>query len=232
MKKILVFIIFLYSTLLFSQKKYSFDYKLVYKELCSLHQKPMDYYVFLNSKNNNYTLLTNEKINTKNTTDYSMRFLNSEGESLSTDVNKVDFNAASTFTSECSHYILHKTHENNLVKDYVFENLNDTIINDTVFSHFIFKNIKKEKYRKKHNIGVTHYIAYKNDVVFLPSSSFKLQYMVWKKNQNIPNGLIKYRYYIDYKGSKTSKIELNQIIKLNTDFIIPKECEKQKIVIE
>lgn len=231
MKKLMLILILLVTSLNYGQKKYSFDYLFLYKEICKNHSKPVDYVYLVNSKNNNFNLISYENAKGDDIENYDLNFNDYSGKRVHTKTSRAAFYKAETITTECSNYHSVDKMKKTFYKNYFFENLNDTTINDTTFYHYVLKNNKKEKYKKKTNIGKTHFIVYKNSSEILPILN-TLEYFVWQRDKNIPNGYLKMRYHIDYNGAKTNRIELVKSIKTNKEFIIPKECDTAGIVVD
>jgi hypothetical protein len=225
MKKIILGFCLLVFAFSFGQKKYAFNYLLLYGETCMQHRNAVDFAFLVNSSNNSTILSAIESGESKDLENYFLTFHDFGVNHVHSVINRSEFYKAETITANTGDYRDNSPIPKRNFKDFYFENLNDTIINDTSYYHYTFKNRGKIKFRQKKNIGVTHYIVAKNADGFLPIFTSSYEYEVWKRDRNIPNGYLKMRYFVDFNGRKTSKIELVKMINSKRYFDIPKEVQ-------
>jgi hypothetical protein len=155
---------------------------------------------------------------------YDVNLCDREKLSIFSKVKKSDFLEAESINNSCESIYKYSFGFHDKVKKYKFINLNDTIINGISYFHYKSTDLKKRK--KKNNYDV-HYIIEKNSPDFLPFLSNNTAYELWKKEQNIPNGLPFMVYDKTHKGVITYKMELKQYVAINKFMIVPDDCELQ-----
>ncbi len=222
MKNFLVcFLIFLVQ-IGYSQKKYHLDYALDF-EISSLEDgemKKRDHIYFVNSKKNGIIMCFHEH----DAVHYDINFSDREKLSIFSKVKKSDFFKVESIINTCESAFKFNFSFHNKVKKYEFINLNDTIIDGIPYFHYKSTSVKK---RKKKNDYDVHYIIDKSSPDFLPFLINNTAYELWKKNQNIPNGLPFMIYNKNNKGLITYKMELKECAVINRFMIIPNDCELQ-----
>ena len=208
----------------FGQKKYSFDYSIVYEESCSKHAKPNEMIYLINSKKNNYKVFAHEK----DSTSFSIHFWDEEGVSVYGAMTKKDFYKVETISNECSQTFRYTSLAKITKNDYTIIHCSDTIVNDTSYYHYKIVSTKSLKYQKRKNIVTAHFIIDKNKSEFSPFFSESVMYERWVDSKTIPNGLVKIIYFIDTEGKITSKLNLQGVIKIDKYLTIPEECDYTK----
>lgn len=221
MKKLLFLVCFLASISSLAQKKYSLNYTLVFKETFPKKNSDKLFFYSVNSIENNFTLYTHDK----DSLNYIFHFTDNNGISVSGEINKVNFYKAETFVNNCKQTIPLLTQAKEKVKDYSYVNLNDTIINDTSYYHYVLKSTKKLSYIKRNNIKTAHFIVNKFSPSFKPFLFQSIMYEVWKVNKIIPNGYPKLIYFMNYDNTKNSQLDLIKAVKVDKYFSIPDECD-------
>ena len=217
MKKVFLFASLFVFCQLFSQKKYSFDYTLIYKESCQTHKDTISFIYLVNSKMNNYNLFASE-VKSK---DYSLNFHDQNGVAVHSKVKKEDFYKAETFVNSCEQTLRLSNPYKEKTKDYEFVIYKDTLLKDTLYFHYAIKCLKSIKYQKRKNIS-------KTDSQFIPLLFHPMIYEKWKRNKTLPNGILKMIYYYDYSGKTVSKMTLVAVIKIDKYLTIPNECDYTK----
>ncbi len=204
-----------------SQKKYAFDYTLVYNlEPPEKNESKLILYAF-NSKENNYVLTIHEKDSIAN----DLRFIDQKGILVNAIMNKIDFFKAETIANSCEQTSRFSSKAKEKSRDYSFVNLKDTIIKDTIYYHYVLKSNKKVKDQQKGKITSAHFIIDKSAPNFIPFLYQPIMYEVWKNNKSIPNGYPKSIYFINSDGTKESELKLIKAVKLNKYLTIPDECD-------
>ncbi len=221
MRNILLTMSLLISFYTLSQKKYAFDYTLVYNiDKPEKNQSNVILYA-VNSKENNYVLIIHEKDSITN----NLIFTDQKGILVKAKMNKSDFFKAETIVNSCEQTFRYSSEAKFNIKKYSFINLKDTIIKDTVYYHYVLKSKKSLRYQKKKKIESAHFIIDKSAPDFIPFLYLPILYEVWNKNKNIPNGYPKIIYYINCDGVKVAELKLIKAVKLNKYLTIPNECD-------
>lgn len=224
MKKVFLFASLFVFCQLFGQKKYSFDYTLVYKENCRKHKDTISLIYMVNSKLNNFNLYALEE----KSINYGLYFHDQEGVAVHAKVKKEDFYKAETYTNSCEQTLRLSNPYKEKIKDYEFINFKDTLMNDTLYFHYAIKNLKSMKYQKRNEIVTSHFIVTKFNPDFIPILFHPTAYGKWKINKTIPNGILKTIYYIDYSGKIIGKMTLTAVVKIDKYLTIPNECDYTK----
>lgn len=224
MKKVLLLISLFAFCQLFSQKKYSFDYTLVYEEHCQSHKDTIPFIYLVNSKMNNYNLYALED----KTKSYCLYFHDQNGVAVHSKVKKEDFYKAETYTNSCKETIRLSNPYKEKIKNYEFVTFKDTLLNDTLYFHYAIKSLKSIKYQKRKKIVTTHFIISKSNPEFIPLLFHPTIYEKWKVTKGMPNGILKMIYYYDYSGKITGEMKLVAVLKMDKYLTIPEECDYTK----
>ena len=224
MKKIIFLLSLFVFCQMFGQKKYSFDYALVYEEHCKEHIKPYEMIYVINSKKNNYRIYVHDKDSTK----YAIHFLDEDGVAVNGIIRKSDFYKAETITNNCNQTFRYSNLAKEKKDNYKVVNCNDTIVNDTSYYHYKIICTKSLNYQKRNKIVTAHFIIDKNKPEFniLPTES--IIYQKWLESKSFPNGLVIIFYFVNTKGITTSKLDLKGIVKVDKFLTIPEECDYTK----
>lgn len=223
MKKILLILIL--SQTFYAQKTYKFDYMLEYKNEIDLTKLISNPTYFINSKVNNYHILTYKK----DSLNIGFHFGDMDGKKqprVFTDVKESSFNNTKSISVSCEAISYNGEYPfKNKVKDYYFENLKDTIIDNISYYHYAIKCNRSVKYQKKKNIHQFHYIVDKNSSSFLPFLNFPTAYEEWKTDKKIiPNGILKIKFYSNWENKITDKWVLDKITAIEKEIVIPENC--------
>ncbi len=203
----------------FCQKKYTFDYALIFDETCKLHTKPNQMIYLVNSKINSILYY----IHDRDSVNYTCHFTDRNGVISNNGIKKTDFFRAETISNDC-HEVYRYTIKDKK-DDYDFKNLKDTIINDTSYYHYELRCNKSLKYQKRKKLQVCNYIINKNQDSILPFLEHPTAYEKWKGYKNIPNGFPKMIYYSNLDGKITFTCKITNKVKIEKFFTIPTECD-------
>ena len=220
----LLFIVFI-GSFVNAQKKYHFDYTLLY-EFSSIDSKTKTSNLYLiNSNSINYYLGESKN---KDSININLIFLDHNGISSVSSITIQDFYKAEVFSNECNSVVKHTNQFMNKANEYAFVKHNDTLINDVSYFHYEIKSIKSIKYQKRKKIQSAHIIIDKNSQDFRPLLYNPLFYNLYSKTPILPNGLFKIIYYTNLKGEITFKQELLNVVKIDKYLTIPEECDYTK----
>jgi hypothetical protein len=218
----LFFIVLFCSQFLFSQKVYHFDYALEFDNSIKIYKTDSTSVFLVNSKSNNYMLFL---IN-KDSLNYNLDFVDQEGNSIQSKIDKKDFNKAETISNNCSHVTGFHNPYKYQIKNHKFVNYKDTIINNVLYFHYAFKCTKNKKFQERKGIVTTHFIIDKNSNFFTPFLLRATMYEEYKLERNIPNGIPFITYEVDVNGEIVKKMQLINKIKIDKKFTIPSECDR------
>ncbi len=218
----LLFLLFIASFTSFGQKKYSFDYALVYDFQLNEKSKVEQRILLTNSKDNSYFLEVTEK----DSLNYTLTFLDRNGYYSKTVVGKSGFFKAETINAECESVLNYKNPYKYQVENYDYHPLKDTLIDGANYSRYFFKsnNPKKEKRRR---FATLFFVIENNTTFHQPVLLHSTSYEEWKLEKNIPNGIPKLFYFTSYNTKKIlSKYTLNGYKKIDKYVMLPEGCPK------
>ncbi|WP_320815893.1 hypothetical protein [Flavobacterium sp.] len=222
MKKLLVFLLF--SQLIYSQKTYDFDYMLEYKSVLDSTKLISKPFYLINSKANNYLVLSYRKDSLNNMFNFG-EFEGKKRPYINEPVNRQKLLETNLINVDCVSILFQSEYPFKYkVKDYYFENLNDTIINSVSYYHYAIKCNRSLKYQKRKSIQDIHFIVDRNSPTFLPFFINQTVYEEWKLDKKIPNGIVKIKYYVDWENKITIKWVLEKITPIKKVVIIPEKC--------
>ncbi|MBY0486369.1 MAG: hypothetical protein K2P85_04150 [Flavobacteriaceae bacterium] len=225
MKKVLLVLsLFVFSQMV-GQKKYSFDYIFLIEHTDSLKNIKTNSLYWLSSRHNNYRLYASGN---KDSLAYAVLFVDENGISFNRLIAKTKLNKIDTITNTCDEVNRFGNPYKFEKRNYSFINLKDTLINDTIYYHYILKSKKPLKYQKRKKIDTVHYIVDKTDPDFLPFTYHSMIYEIWKASKNVPNGYPKYIYCINTEGKETGRVEFKKAKRINRCTIIPNDCDYTK----
>lgn len=225
MNHLFLIISFYLSIVSFSQKKYHFDYALIYDNPISLDKETQSYLYFINSKDNSYRTLVSFENDSLNV---SLRLTDYKGLYINAIVKKENFYEAETFSNDCNSVYRFSNKFKYKTKEYDFIKHQDTIINDTIYFHYSIKCNKSLAYQKRNAIVTSHYIIDKNSEQFKPFLYHSTVYNKWFETLKLPNGIIKIKYDVNVEGEIIFKQELIKVIQINKFFTIPEVCDYTK----
>ncbi|MFD2892363.1 hypothetical protein ACFS5J_10100 [Flavobacterium chuncheonense] len=213
MKKILFLLMF--SQIIMAQKIYELDYQMEYKEEIANDSTKSNYPTyFINSKNNNHLLVQFHQNNTIS----KFSFVDKEVLMFDTEANELQFTNNDIINITCDNIFKHT--QGNKEYDYNIKIYNDTIMDGTSYYHYAIEDTKKVK-RKK--IKAIHYIITKENPDFQLFMLYPLKLKNSKKKE-IPNGIIKMKYFINGENKITSKVILEKMTPIHKKIIIPEDC--------
>lgn len=224
MKIVLLLFCIVISFPTFGQKKYSFDYAIVYNELCKEHQKSFEMIYLINSQKNNYKLLAHPK----DSTALTIHFTDTEGVSVYGSMQKEDFFKVETITNDCSQIFRYRTLAKDKKQDYKIENCKDTLIHDTTYYHYKIVSTKSLNYQKRKKIVTAHFIIDKKNDSNLNFIASSIIFELDPEYNSIPKGIAKTIFFVNTEGEITSKLKLDGIVKTNRFLTIPEECDYTK----
>ena len=217
----LLFLLFTISQFSFGQKKYSFDYAIQYNFQTSDTPKVQNRFYLTNSKDNSYVLWVTEE----DSLNYKLFFIDQNGIASTTYLNRKDFFRAETIYLKCDFVTRYSNPFKNQTNNYDFINQKDTLINNISYPLYIIKS-NKPKREKRKKLATIHFIVEKNTAFHLPILLDATPYEEWKKEKNIPNGIAKQIYSIDYSEKKMFyTFNLVGYTKIEKFLIVPDECD-------
>lgn len=99
------------------------------------------------------------------------------------------------------------------------------LMNGEYHPFYILKSIDPKREKRK-RLPVFYYYIENNTEFHLPILSHSTAYEEWELERNIPNGIAKEMFYLDYKKIEKKDIYvLRNISKIDKVFIVPKECD-------
>ncbi|NLP59489.1 hypothetical protein [Lutibacter sp. B1] len=238
MKKIILIITILTLTKFYAQKTYEFDYVIeyettFYKDSIKTknshfrdHQKKIHRYYLTNSKNNDYFAIIIEK----DSLNYRVMFIDYNGIYSDVIFSKSDLNNAEFINIKCENVSKYFNPQKYQSKNYDFFVLNDTVINNKSFSMYKFSSIKP-KIEKRKKLGTDFFIINKSTDFHLPILTHSTEYEKWNLKKNIPNGIMKERYLINYFGKISQHEKLIKYEKTDKKIIVPKGCTDTEFII-
>ncbi len=233
--RLTLIIIFLTTTLCFSQKQYEFDYLIEYElttykdsirpknRLLRNKDKISKKYYLTNSKKNNYTAIITEF----DSLNYSMEFVDYNGIYSKINFLKSELNKAEFIKIKCQNVSKFSNPFKYQIRNYSFSEFNDTILNDKPYGVHKFASIKPNRIKRK-KLGSEFYIIDKETSFHLPILNRATAYEEWKKERNIPNGIFIEKYFINYFGHLSSKEKLKGYWKVNKKIIVDSDCDYTK----
>lgn len=213
-------VLLFFSPFIISQTIYNFDYEVTYKNVLTDSTTINHQVKLINSKNNNFTLnisKKDDKILQLFFSDYNNLFFEAE-------VNKTEFEANNLLNMSCDAIFKNRNSLDYKADEYDYLKLSDTMINDTTYYHYLLKSNKSLKHQKRKKLNSLHYIITKDNSEFQPILSHKTELEKWKRLPKIPNGIIKMKYYTNWKNEITNKIILHNITPIDKKMVIPANC--------
>ncbi|WP_179334781.1 hypothetical protein [Winogradskyella costae] len=221
-KSVFLIVFLLISSFCLSQKEYDFDYLIAY-EFTTYEDsvgKTEKVFYLTNSKKNNYSALIIE-IDSLN---YQIDFKDENGLAFNINLLKADFNNSEFITVHCDYVRDYHNSFKYLIKDYDFVNLTDTIIERTEYSRYKLTSIKPKKEKRK-KLSTEFYIIDKETKFHLPLFYIPIAYQEWKSKKNVPNGIFKERYMIDFYGNLSFKEKLINYTRIDKKVRIETGCD-------
>lgn len=217
-KVVLVFSLFVFCQM-FGQTKYSFDYGLNYEKKDENGKKSTEVYL-VNSKQNNYFLYVKD-----NDSIFSeIYFFDFEKLLIHGKMKNSIVYKTSDYIANCDDVYQFDYPYKDIVKDYVFVNMNDTVIADTSYYHYKGMSTKSLRFQKRKDIQTIHYIINKDSNFFTPFLWQASLYEMFKYKNILPNGYPKMIFMKNVANKLTVSLTLLQITKIERTITIPKEC--------
>ncbi len=219
-------LLLLFSQIFYAQKTYKFDYILEYKNKIDSTQLISNPTFFINSEENSYHILTYKTDSLKNMLNFYVKD-GTKKPMVRETVNRKELLETELITIECVAIFYNPEYPfKDKVKDYYFENLKDTVINNVSYYHYVIKSNKSLKYQKRNKIHQFHYIIDKNSPSFLPFFHHQTVYEEWKTDKKtIPNGILKIEYHTNWENKIVTKWVLEKINHIIKEVVIPTDCD-------
>jgi len=214
-------------TISYSQKQYDFDYLFEYQvsyyndsmDIVSHHYsktgKEIQKYYLTNSKNNDYFAIVTEK----DSLHYRLVLIDHKGVYSNVEYLKSALNIAEFINIDCENVSERETLYKYKAKYYDIVHLKDTTVNNKSFWHYKMSSNKPKK-KKKKKIGTNYYIIDKSSNFHLPLLTNSISHEKWKRNKELPNGILMEKYYINYYGQLSHQQKLISYKKIDKKIII------------
>lgn len=208
-----------------AQKKYHFDYALLYKNYESVDKIVRSELYFVNSNDNSFVMHTADN---KDSINANISLIDYKGLSVISKTKKSLFYQAETLKNECNSVYKFSNLHKNKTKEYTFKKHNDTVIDNKNYYHYSLNSLKSKKYQKRKKIKSFHLIFDSSNQSILPFLPFPLIYNLYIANPILPKGVPIIMYYVDVNGQITFKRELVELIKTDKYLSVPEECDYTK----
>jgi hypothetical protein len=206
----------------FAQKKYFFDYLIVYEFQLNPKSEVKLHYLLTNSQDNTYDCWVRER----DDLNFNMTMTDEKGLLSNSVVGKKDFFQADLVTLSCSSIGYQKQgikkYDSSL---FDFENNTDTIINGVKYKNYQLKYRSNSK-AKRYNRGTSHYVVEKDTEFHLPLMVFSSSFDLRVSSKNLPNGIAKDIYSFSFdKQQREFSYKLLQFLKISKFIVAPVKCE-------
>ncbi|TYA55284.1 hypothetical protein [Formosa maritima] len=222
----------LFTTLSFSQKQYEFDYLIEYDVTVNKESKEIQNnsssnstqaskkYYFTNSKKNNYQAIVFDL----DSLHYKMCFKDEDGIMFNVNFLKSDLHKAEIMNIKCENVRRYLNPYKYQIKNYEYQILNDTLLDNKSYSHYTLGAINPKKAISK-KIGTEVFIIDKETSFHVPILEHSTAYEEWKANGTLPNGIFYEKLFIDYKGDLESKETLVGYWKIDKKIVFSEDCD-------
>lgn len=217
-KVVLVFSLFIFCQM-FAQTKYSFDYGLNYERKDENDKKSSEVYL-VNSKQNKFFMYVHDS----DSINSEIHFYDFEKLVIIGKMKNSIVYKTSDYIANCDDVYQFEYPYKDIVKNYVFVNMNDTIINDTSYYHYKGMSTKSLRFQKRKDIQTIHYIINKDSSFFTPFLWHASLYEMFKYKNILPNGYPKMIFMKNAANKLTVSLTLLQITKIERTLTIPEEC--------
>lgn len=203
----------------YSQKNYSFDCMLVYSFKFNDASKVEEVVFYTNSKDNGYFL----RAFRKDSLQYSVRFVVHDKISSKVVFSKNELNSAKIIL-DCK-FITRQSYAFKYQTDnYEFINKKYALMEGEYHPFYILKS-NNPKREKKKKLATFYYYLENNTEFHLPLLEHETAYEEWKLERNIPNGIPKEMYYLDFGKEEIFMLyKLKHIIKIEKMLTITENC--------
>lgn len=205
----------------FGQKRYSFDYLVEYEFTSykdSTSNEPV--YYMTNSEDNSYFV----KLKNVDSLSFELEFVDQDQIWSTTELKKENFFRAESIILDCSYDIGYKNNFKFRVKEYKFDRLTDTLMNDLKLKKYKLTYTGKRKKKKSFPIGTNLYIVEDSTNFHLPILTHSTAFEEWKQERNIPNGIFKEKIFYDFENEMEYKFILKGYYPIDKKIIIPENC--------
>lgn len=204
----------------YSQKKYAFDYMLVYDFKMNDTSKVKEVFFYTNSQDNSYFLRVYEK----DSLNYSIYFRDQKGFYSDFGSPRNEFLQLSKTVLTCDFLRILDNHFKYQTDNYEFKNKEDTLVGNEYHPFYIFKS-NNPKQEKKKKLATTYYYLENNTEFHLPLLEHDTAYEEWKLEKNIPSGIPKEMYYLSYSKEEIfMHYKLKRIIKIEHTMLFLGDC--------
>lgn len=222
----LIFLAFIKTSTCYSQKTFHFDYLLEYEYKSykdSANNKT--FYYITNSKDNSYYA----KIEKLDSVNFKLDFKVYDQLWTKLNLNKQDFLDLEFLRLTCDEDLLHKNYFKELVNDYKFYHLTDTISNNIHLKKYNLQYIGKRKRKKTFPVATFQYIIKDSTQFHMPILIHWTAFARWRQEKNLPNGIFQEKIVYNYKNEISYKYILKEYHQIDKTIVIPNNClEKEK----
>lgn len=181
----------------FAQKIYTFDYKITYDYKLNDSSKLSEVIYYTNSKDNSYIL----KIVEKDSLNFEFTFNDNNGIYFKSLFDKKQLENTEDFLLDCEVVKFFFNPYKYQTDNYSFQNMKYALMEGEYYPFYILKSIDPKREKRK-KLPVFYYYIENNTEFHLPILNHSTAYEEWKLERNIPNGIAKEMFYLDYKKTK------------------------------
>lgn len=204
----------------YSQKKYGFDYMLVYDFKMNDTSKVKEVFFYTNSKDNSYFLRVYEK----DSLNYALYFRDQKGFQSKFESPRDEFLQLSKIVLTCDFLGTLNNPFKYQTNNYEFINQENALVGDEYHPLYILKS-NNPKREKKKKLATIYYYLENSTEFHLPLLESDTAYEEWKLERNIPNGIPKEMYYLGFNKEEIFILyKLKRIIKIDHTLIFLGDC--------
>lgn len=204
-------------------KQYSFDYLIEYTKYYTDSASNETVYLLTNSMDNSYFV----EVKSLDSLYFELEFIAQDNIWTTTKVTKKNFFKAEHIKFNCNSDLSYKNHFKFRAKEYEFEILPDTLLNNRTLKNYKLKYIGKRKRKKSFPIGTNLYIIKDSTEFHLPILTHSTAFEEWKEERNIPNGIFMEKIFYDFRDEINYKYILYDYYQISKSIIIPENCFEQ-----
>lgn len=217
----LLFISFLLIPFLgFSQKQFEFDYQITYQNVNYKDSITTIEHYLTNSRDNGYYGI----VRSIDSVLSEFQFDEHDGHHFKVFFKTAELPAAEFLNIECQYVRYYKNPYKNRINDYHFIKLTDTLMNDELSSHYTLVSNYNSKKRNRKKVGRNDYVIDNSTTFHLPILTHPTAYEEWKIEGELPAGIFKEKFFINFKGEIEQKIKLVGLKKISKTVRLPKDC--------
>ncbi|WP_141878098.1 hypothetical protein [Gramella sp. Hel_I_59] len=158
---------------------------------------------------------------------FDLEFVDQDKVWAETKVSKEDFFMAEGINLTCDYNLSYRNDFKFRTKEYEFELLPDTILNNKSLRQYKLKYIGKRKRKKSFPVGSNTYIIKDSTAFHLPILTHSTAFEEWEINKKIPNGIFSEKIFYDYQNNIEYKFILKNCYKIKKSIIVPEDCLEQ-----